>query len=130
MYLLSRTRAAQRPGGKRLTLISTEAFKPHDDYLLEFDPEQPTEYLYWQEGTMPASLSMVHMYWHAHHAWTSLIVDGEPVTVDLLHAPGEFYADGTDASCRVPIAMSETRAHASGERQVSPALASGSAHAD
>ena len=64
------TRAAQRPVGKMLTLISTEAFKPHDDYLLEFDPEQPTEYLYWQEGTMPASLSMVHMYWHAHHAWT------------------------------------------------------------
>jgi len=37
---------------------------------------------------------------HAHHAWNTMILDGAVVVVDLVHAPGEFYAEGSDAARR------------------------------
>ena len=37
---------------------------------------------------------------HAHHAWNSMILDGKVVVVDLLHAPGECYEEGSDAARR------------------------------
>jgi len=63
------TRAPRRRVGKLLTMISTGTFKPHDDYLLHFDAARPSEYLYWQEGRWPANVSLVHLYWHTHHAY-------------------------------------------------------------
>jgi len=37
---------------------------------------------------------------HAHHAWNMMILDGAEVVVDLLHAPGELYSEGSDAARR------------------------------
>lgn len=37
---------------------------------------------------------------HAYHAWNTMIVDGMEVVVDVLHAPGEFYPEGSDAARR------------------------------
>ena len=37
---------------------------------------------------------------HAHHAWNLMIVDEQEVVVDVLHAPGEFYPEGSDAARR------------------------------
>jgi len=37
---------------------------------------------------------------HAHHAWNTMLVDDDVVVVDLVHAPGAFYAEGSDAARR------------------------------
>jgi len=37
---------------------------------------------------------------HAHHAWNTVIVDGEEVVVDLIHMPGTFYPDYSDEARR------------------------------
>ena len=37
---------------------------------------------------------------HAHHAWNTMILDGKVVVIDLLHAPGECYEEGSDAARR------------------------------
>ena len=63
------TTVAPRLVGKFMTGISTLSFKPHDDFILVFDPARRTEYLYWMEGTFTANATMVHMYWHAHHKY-------------------------------------------------------------
>ena len=37
---------------------------------------------------------------HAHHSWATMLLDGKVQVVDLLHAPGSLYADGTDSARR------------------------------
>lgn len=52
-----------------ITALITNSFRPHDDYLLIFDPSHLTEYLYWGEGRWICNATMVHLYWHAHHKY-------------------------------------------------------------
>lgn len=59
---------------------------------------------------------------HAHHAWNTMIVDGQVVVVDLMHAPGEFYAELTDMARRYmrvgEYAFSSLTTRSSGEFQL------------
>lgn len=85
-YIFRWTKAPQRLVGKLLTGISTWSFKPHDDYLLEFNPSHPTEYLYWLENRFTTNASLVHMYWHAHHKYAEdmWVVSASPKDLNLM----------------------------------------------
>jgi len=69
-YSFKWTRSRQRPLG-RLSAGAGSTMR-HDAFLLRYNRDAPkTQYMLWDELLFPATVEIVHPFWHSHHKFSS-----------------------------------------------------------
>jgi len=80
------TRVTQRAVGRFDQVISSNV-PLHDDYLLRFEPG--VAYMVWGEAKFDTDSTLVHMFWHTHHDFTTdmLVFSASPDELGLHDYP-------------------------------------------
>jgi len=98
-YAFKWTAVRQRPVGRFIGAAGSTFL--HDDFFLRYSMTSPeTEYLLWDQMVMPATVRIIHPFFHSHHKYTAAMYwfSGNASDLGLDVAPYNLHAPHANLS--------------------------------